>query len=245
MKKELKKWVRNCPNCKTEKIYKSKQGWQVANDKTTLCIVCSRLGEKNPFFGKTHSNEVATACGDRFRGNIKTEEHIQKWRESVKSNQSLSGERNGMYGRVGKLNPFFGKTHTKHTLNIISIKVGKALKGRVKTDNHKKQMRVSAIDRIENRVGQMMPNYNPNSISIIEQKANELGILDLQHAENGGEYHIKELGYWVDGYSKDKNIVIEYYESTHKYQIEKDLKRQNEITKFLNCEFIIITEVGR
>ncbi len=41
----------------------------------------------------------------------------------------------------------------------------------------------------------MQPNYNPSSIPIIEAKAEELGITDLQHAENGGEFHIKELGY--------------------------------------------------
>ena len=65
----------------------------------------------------------------------------------------------------------------------------------------------------------------------------ELGITDLQHAENGGEYHIKELGYWVDGYSKEKNIVLEYYERAHKSQIEKDIRRKQEIINHLGCEF--------
>ena len=64
----------------------------------------------------------------------------------------------------------------------------------------------------------------------------------MQHAENGGEFHINELGYWVDGYSKEKNIVIEYYEKFHSKNIERDLRRQTEITKLLNCEFIIIKE---
>jgi len=32
---------------------------------------------------------------------------------------------------------------------------------------------------------------------------------------NGGEHFIPELGYWVDGYDKNKNIVIEYYETRH------------------------------
>jgi hypothetical protein len=89
---------------------------------------------------------------------------------------------------------------------------------------------------------QVIPGYNISSILILEQRAKELGITDLQHAENGGEYHIKELGYWVDGYSKEKNIVIEYYEKHHSRQNERDLRRQKEITDLLKCEFIIIKE---
>ncbi len=106
-----------------------------------------------------------------------------------------------------------------------------------------KKSRISALNRIKNRVGQMSPNYNPTSIPILEQKAKELGITDLQHAENGGEYHIKELGYWIDGYSKEKNIVIEYYEPHHNKQKERDSQRQTEIMEFLKCEFIILKKI--
>ena len=89
---------------------------------------------------------------------------------------------------------------------------------------------------------QVIPGYNISSILILEQRAKELGITDLQHAENGGEYHIKELGYFVDGYSKEKNIVIEYYEKFHTSNIKKDMNRQQEITNLLKCKFIIIEE---
>jgi len=106
------------------------------------------------------------------------------------------------------------------------------------------KMRLSRIREIEEKYGIIFPNYNSSSIPIIEAKANELGITDLQHAENGGEYHIKELGYWVDGYSKDKNIVIEYYESFHEKQTERDKRRQKEIEDFLGCKFIIIEEIN-
>ena len=64
----------------------------------------------------------------------------------------------------------------------------------------------------------------------------------IQHALNGGEYHIKELGYWVDGYDVEKNVVIEYHEKHHYLpkQNEKDKKRQKEIIETLKCKFIII-----
>ena len=60
--------------------------------------------------------------------------------------------------------------------------------------------------------------------------------------ENAGEYHIKELGYWVDGYDKNKNVVIEYYENAHKYKKERDEQRKQEIIDFLDCKFIELKE---
>jgi len=123
---------------------------------------------------------------------------------------------------TGNKNHFYGKQHNNETRG---------------------KMRISAINRIKERVGQLMPNYNTSSIPILEQKAKELGITDLQHAENGGEFYIKELGYWVDGYSKEKNIVIEYYERYHDKQKKRDSQRQEEIMNLLKCEFIIIKEL--
>lgn len=106
--------------------------------------------------------------------------------------------------------------------------------------------RLRAIERIKKLKGQKSPNYNPTSIQNLELKAKELKIKDLQHAENGGEYFIEKLGYWVDGYSKEKNIVLEYDEKHHfdkngEY-IKKDLIRQKQIEDFLNCKFIRIKQ---
>jgi len=115
--------------------------------------------------------------------------------------------------------------------------------GKTHTDVTKKIQRISTLQYLSKTNGQLTPRYNINSIPIIEAKAKELGITDLQHAENGGEFHIKDLGYWVDGYSKEKNIVIEYDERHHfrndKIKV-KDIQRQNEIETHLNCKFIRI-----
>lgn len=107
----------------------------------------------------------------------------------------------------------------------------------------RRRQRLAAIKRIElnkNNGNQISPNYNKNSIPILEQKAKELEITDLQHAENGGEFYLKELGYWADGYSKEKNIWIEIDEKYHEKQKEKDKQRQKEIEEFLKCKFIRI-----
>ena len=87
----------------------------------------------------------------------------------------------------------------------------------------------------------MIPGYNPKSILIIEQYGKEHGY-NFQHAENGGEYYIKELGYFVDGYDKEKNVVVEYYEKFHIKRNKKDITRMNNIMNELGCDFHIIRE---
>ncbi|MFW6219773.1 MAG: hypothetical protein ACOC1O_01620 [bacterium] len=67
---------------------------------------------------------------------------------------------------------------------------------------------------------------------------------EFQHAENGGEYYIEHLGYFVDGYDIDNNVVIEYDEKYH-FDIngnlkDKDKLRQKEIIEYLKCKFIRI-----
>ena len=89
--------------------------------------------------------------------------------------------------------------------------------------------------------GQAFPNFNPDACEIIEQYGKKNGY-NFQHAMNGGEYYIKELGYWVDGYDTENNVVLECYEKHHfrdgKIQ-DKDINRQEEIINHLNCKFII------
>lgn len=87
------------------------------------------------------------------------------------------------------------------------------------------------------------PNYNPEACKLIDQYGKDHNY-NFQHAENGGEFHVSGLGYWVDGYDKEKNIVIEIDESFHFDENdnlkERDIIRQNEITEHLKCEFIRI-----
>jgi hypothetical protein len=98
---------------------------------------------------------------------------------------------------------------------------------------------LSAIRFIEQCKGKCSPRYNPNSIPIIESYGKKHDY-NFQHAENGGEFYINGLGYWVDGYDKKKNVVIEIDEPHHKRQTEHDVRRQKEIEKHLGCKFIRI-----
>ena len=111
------------------------------------------------------------------------------------------------------------------------------------TDQRKKR-RIAHINRIltaQTNGYQKTPCYNTTACKVIDEYGQQHGY-SFQHAENGGEYHIKDLGYWVDGYDKEQNVVIEYYENYHKRTTERDERRKQEIIEYLGCEFIELTE---
>jgi hypothetical protein len=87
------------------------------------------------------------------------------------------------------------------------------------------------------------PNYNP----IACQYFDELNISNnwsLRHALNGGE--IELLGYFLDAYDKERNIVVEYDEPRHYDKFgnlkQKDVLRQQNIITHLGCRFFRYNE---
>jgi|APSaa5957512535_1039671.scaffolds.fasta_scaffold135387_2 hypothetical protein len=112
-----------------------------------------------------------------------------------------------------------GKKHTKETL---------------------KQMSKSAIKRGANFNA---VNYNKSSIPIIEKFGKDNGY-NFQHAENGGEYKVRlDSGreYWVDGYDKENNVVVEFIENSNWHnspskKIYHKLRKQ-EIKDKLGCKY--------
>jgi len=91
---------------------------------------------------------------------------------------------------------------------------------------------------------QVFPSYNKKGCDIFDEISKNENI-HIQHAMNEGEYHIEELGYWIDGYDAINNVVYEYDEKHHFIKGElrqKDLDRQKEIENFLNCKFIRIKD---
>ena len=56
----------------------------------------------------------------------------------------------------------------------------------------------------------------------------------------------KELGYLLDYYEPNMNLIIEWDEERHYYRTgtlkEKDIKRQNNLINKLNCHFYRIRE---
>lgn len=107
----------------------------------------------------------------------------------------------------------------------------------------KKKMRISTLRYLTELNGQIVPRYNKNSIELIEDFGKKHGY-KFRHAENGGEIYIKELGYWLDAYDEQNNVVLEIYERCHYRNGKlraKDVLREKEIKDFLGCKFYTIT----
>ena len=109
--------------------------------------------------------------------------------------------------------------------------------GKPHTEDTKKKMRLSALKYIKELKGQVVPRYNRDAIAIIEDYGQRHGY-NFIHAENGGEYFIKELGYFLDGYDLINNIAIEIDEKRHFKDgllLQKDTERQKQIENLLGC----------
>lgn len=135
-----------------------------------------------------------------------------------------------------------GKSYTWNTYCRRCPEYHNTWKGRTHSCETKKKQRIGAINYIESLSGQLVPRYNKSSIKLIEEYGKKHGY-KFQHAENGGEFHLKELGYFLDAYDKEKNVVLEIDESKHfsRGELKKsDIARQSEIERTLKCKFIRI-----
>ena len=119
------------------------------------------------------------------------------------------------------------------------IKMSIARKGkiRIQSEEEKRKRRVNVFERlkkIKDENFQMVPNWNPVACDFFEKFDIENDTIG-RHARNGGEFYIKELGYWLDYINKDLKIIIEYDEERHFDENgnlkEKDILRQHEIQK--------------
>lgn len=132
-------------------------------------------------------------------------------------------------GHAGKNNPMYGK-------------IG-ANKGKKFSNDTKRKMRLAMIKQMQEKYrNNFSPNYSKKAIIYFDKLMKENNI-NINHAENGGEFYIKDLGYWVDGYDKENNVVYEFDELKHyngDILKQRDLDRQKQIEQFLKCKFIRI-----
>lgn len=220
-------------------------------------------GEKNPMYGRS----VYSLWVEKY-GEDKAKDLMN--RQIDKMSEIMTGENNPMHGRAvysiwvekygddfaldmmiensAKIKNTFLKKKESGEWDKIRHKISKALKKRNFTDEHRHNLRVALLNYISKFFPEgrgFVPAYNPAACEYFEKLSKEKNI-NIQHALNGGEFHIKELGYFVDGYDKENNVVYEYDEPFH-YNIdgtlkEKDSKRQKEIENLLKCDFIRIKQ---
>lgn len=215
-------YSRICEFCKIERFYKTKQGLKYGVNHNKKCRSCASSGKNNGNYGGYgYTDEVRKKMGELKKGTKQSEKTKLKISETMKEY------------RKNTINSFTLESSRK---KISEYRIGKKASAETKG-----KMRLAHLKRIEEINGYVYPNYNPEACKIIDEYGKKHGY-NFQHAENGGEYHIKELGYFVDGYDKEKNVVIEYYEPFHKKQVERDERRKQEIIDHLGCKFIEIKE---
>lgn len=222
--------IRNCSNCNIELTYSSRSNLLRANRVNSLCRKCGcNKPERLKKISETHLGKKRDASVGEKISKIKMG-HIVSEETRVKIRNAQLGEKGNMYGKENK----WGSHSDEAKQKMSEFRKGKKL-----SDETRQKMSLSAIKRIENGNGSINPNYNPAACKIIDDYGTKHGY-NFQHAENGGEVQI--LRYWLDGYDKDKNVVIEYYEKKHKNTTEQDARRKQEIVDHLDCKFIELRE---
>lgn len=81
MTTKITQFFRQCPSCNKVLYYSNKGNKKLADTKNAVCIACSNkanamIGEANPFFGKTHSNETKAQIKQKAIERIRTESEI-------------------------------------------------------------------------------------------------------------------------------------------------------------------------
>jgi len=260
-----------CIRCRTKGENNPMYGKRMSDEKK-LEISKKNSGENNPFFGKKHTDETKKKIGEKNKEHMKGENNpmykksvFDIWVEKYGKEKAdeLMKNKSLKHSFSGENNPFFGKKHTDETRKKLSEslknsdklkklvnskeyreKMSNKLKNRKFSDEHKRKLRLSRIKNIKYlNNGQILPNFSLIGCEILNKISTEKNIY-IQHAMNDGEFYIKELGYWVDGYDKLNNVVYEIDESGH-FDMngelkEKDIKRQTQIENHLGCQFIRI-----
>lgn len=242
-----KKWHKEVGHSKAT-LVKISKGWfskdnpggvEKHTEETKKKISSSKRGSTGYWMGKSLSESHRKNLSDSNKG-LKKTEWFRKCPE-CKIKIYYSCPQNLYRSKREKTSCYkcsYEKSTEKRLKNLLKSS------GWQKSKEFRQKMRMIRLKQIEQNFGQVMPSYNREACKIIDEYGKKYGY-NFQHAENGGEYHIKELGYWVDGYDKDKNVVIEYYEKAHDRKVKKDTIRQTEIMEHLKHseeQFIIIKE---
>lgn len=252
MSAEKKKWSRNCPECGRGMEYSLRRTFLYAVRKKIICRHCSLHCKRPKLYSRIcpncnkdiwHSTKYqrdyldGSPCKDCSHIGLKynvvpiihtPDEYV---RSCPKCNtkiiyKSLWKKKNAdKYGKicqhcVGDLAVTFRKPFSAHT---------------------RLKMRLNKIEKLKGVWGNgVHPNYTPISCEYFEW-LNKWNGWNGQYATNGGEYFVKDLGYWVDYYEPKENIVIEWDDPKHYDRYgnlrSKDIIRMDEIKKLLQCTF--------
>lgn len=209
----------------SQQVKNRKSGYAIRSKKrkkpfgTWKCRFCGFIADtKHKLWDHYYKNHSTLLCGPHGKGKVGWNKGLTKLSDPRIAKQAKTLHSGYKSGRItGSMK---GKHHSKAT----KLKLQTMMCNWLNT--------ISPSRRV---------NYNKRSIQILEQIAKEHG-WNIQHAENGGEFYTG-IGYFVDAYDKEKNIVLEYDEPKHYVDYasnlltQKDIERQTKIIEHLKCQF--------
>ncbi len=192
-----------------------------------VCYLCKRICSSqmslNSHFGKMH-NRTSEHRKNSALKSIETKRKngtpigIQLGSKKVWEIRYKNGTNKNPHAKQNAINGWETrrKNGTLNSTKETKEKISKSLINHLVTKEARKNMRIAALERVTQN-GQMI------AVGKLEKP-----ILDQQEINNRctitRHYHIKELGYQVDGYDKINNIVYEVYEPFHLKPKNKPLK---------------------
>ena len=144
-----------------------------------------------------------------------SESNKKSWKENP--NQGMSGKKHSDQTKAK-----IAKSHLKENLSNEALQA----------------YRESAIKRIERQIADglpVTPSIGRNEKEIIDKYEK------LMNCKFDRQFRV--AGFFVDGYCKENNIVIEVDEDYHKKRKEQDIYREEIIKRELNCDIIRIKDL--
>ena len=83
---------------------------------------------------------------------------------------------------------------------------------KIANEKNAESNRIRRLKEIEEKNGQVIPNYNPDACKLIDEYSKKYGY-NFQHAMNGGE--ICMGGYFPDGVDEKRKTIVEVDENYH------------------------------
>ena len=170
--------------------------------------------------GYKHTAEAKFKISMAQKGRVRTLEHCKKLSESSKKSGFQKGH---IPWNKGESSGMLGRKHTKETKIIMS---------KVVSEETKEKLRESVFNYAKRVNGAICPRIGRNETQLLNELEIELNHKILRQ--------YKTCGYFLDGYIPKLKLAIEIDEMPK--ITERDVKREQNITDRLGCQFLRIKD---
>lgn len=211
---------RNCPSCNRELFYTRKYELKQAVIKKSVCNRCSGILKTNLKHNKTLESNFFKKCSE-CNG-------IQYYKTKSKLDRALKN--NQICPKCSyKKTLIIGQSSNFQKSRYSNVEERENTKNSVKKAMHRPEIRKKHLEGLL-RSKWIKVRTDKGQLELIE-KWNKLGF----NFEPNYQVKTDVDLFYIDGYDKEKNVVLEYDSKYHKkpYQRQKDLVRQQKIIDIL------------